>query len=107
MKLELSKTENFWCLINPEDVQNVIVILNENAPVLDISFEELPLWAKQQIVDSELSGKVRSTPKAVVEIEKPALTKEPLIDVVIPAKKTQEKKASTKKVARHVGKKNE
>ncbi|MDD3412445.1 MAG: hypothetical protein PHY47_00430 [Lachnospiraceae bacterium] len=52
MIIKLNKSELFWSLINPIDVEDIIVILNESTPQANVDFDKLPSWAKTQIESS-------------------------------------------------------
>ena len=56
MKIELAKRDGFWSLIDPENVETVVVVMNENAPSIEINFDKLPEWAKKQVMSSEECG---------------------------------------------------
>ena len=85
MKIELVKKENFWSLIDPENLDNVVVIMNENAPSIEINFDKLPDWAKNQILSSEESG-------TIAILDKPKQLVASNTADVEPEKKTKSKK---------------
>lgn len=58
MKVKLNKRELFWSLINPRDLEDILVVLNESNPEVDINYEKLPKWAQDQIDSSAKSGKI-------------------------------------------------
>lgn len=70
MKIELAKSENFWSLIDPENIESVVVILNENSRTVEINYDKLQNWAKEQIEASEKSSKIIVTEKPEVTVKK-------------------------------------
>lgn len=91
MKLKLNKKELFWSLIDPMDVEKVLVILNESTPEADVNYEKLPKWAKAQIAAASKTGKLSTDPEIKLEASKKKVTK-----------KVTKKATSKKKVAKHV-----
>lgn len=86
MKIELIKKENFWSLIDPDNLDNVVVIMNENAPSIEINFEKLPEWAKKQILSSEANG-------TIAILDKPKQLVASNVEDVESEKKVKSKKA--------------
>ncbi len=92
MNLKLCKNELFWSLIDPQDIEKIGVILNANASEVEINYDKLPHWAKQQIVRSVTAKRITTSPVATLQAtEKSGTTKV--------AKKTK-KKVAKKKVAK-------
>lgn len=75
MELKLSKDEMFWALINPADVNDVTLVLNQREPVQTVDEAKLPLWAKKQIVSSHKKGTIKSVPELVLADKKAKTTK--------------------------------
>lgn len=99
MKVKLNKKELFWCLINPQDIEEILIVLNESNPETDIDFDKLPKWAKDQILSSAKLDKistepdVKATPVATaVKEEKKEIIKE------LPVKKKVAKKVTAKAI---------
>lgn len=63
MKLKLNKKELFWSIIDPMNVENVLVVLNEASPEADVDYDKLQSWAKGQIAAGVKSGKLSTDPE--------------------------------------------
>lgn len=90
MKLKLNKKELFWSIIDPLNVENVLVVLNEASPEADVDFDKLPAWAKSQITAGVKRDKLSTDP--VIKSEAAGEKKV--------TKKVTKKASGRKKVAR-------
>lgn len=100
MNLELCKNELFWSLIDPQDIEKVGVILNANASTVEINYEKLPHWAKEQIVKSVKAQRIKTSPLATLQaVDKSGTTKVTKKTKKKVAKKKVAKKKRTTKVA--------
>jgi hypothetical protein len=94
MKITLNKNELFWSLINPEDLEDVRMVLNEKEPQVEVNFKEQPKWVQSQIFNSVSAGRI-STDTDLVENKPAAIktnTKTP------PAAKAPKKVSKTKNI---------
>ena len=99
MIIKLNKSELFWSLINPVDVEDIVVILNESAPEAKIEFDKLPTWAKKQIESSVKDRKI-STDEAIPSAATAKAVELKAEVVVIESK--NKKKASKKVTAKAI-----
>jgi hypothetical protein len=93
MKVKLNKRELFWCLINPQDIEEILIVLNESNPEVDIDFDKLPKWAKDQISSSAKLDKISTEPdlKAIPTATAVAVEKKEPAKVSVPRKKVAKK----------------
>lgn len=62
MKLKLNSKELFWALMDPKDL-NAVIVLNGSNPAEEIDYDKLPTWAKKQIMSSAQSKMISTDPE--------------------------------------------
>ena len=98
MIIKLNKGELFWSMINPVDVEHILVILNESAPEATVEFEKLPKWAQKQIETSVKLKKISTEP----DVASIAANKVEAIAIQEVPKKKVSKKVSKKVTAKAI-----
>lgn len=99
MIVKLAQNEVFWSLVDPRDIEKVGVILNSNAREVEIDYDKLQVWAKEQIVNSVKLKRVMTEPVAVLsqvedvpqELDKTLVKKKVTKRKVTKKTKTQDK----------------